>query len=206
MRKLSRRDMLVMAGAAGVVPLARGGALGRAGFPPPVAPPQATQFTAVTTCTVVLLPNSFTSKPWALWAVPQRFQGFANATSPAFFGLPRRIAGPTGAPDKNVPISYLIDSNDPTTANLHFVLPWAPHISLICPQQNNGATFTQHTFTIRPSAAANTSGTFPIHVDAQATYGPNVIMPPSCCFMCADQDICIPPGHSFLCNGVEMKC
>jgi hypothetical protein len=205
MRNFSRREAMMFAAAAGAVPLATSAAFGkRTFFDPGTA---GTQFPSVLACTV----NVGATVRTGLWVVPQIVMTDGTNGIAPFFTAPMRLAAGTQYQNL-VPIAYMLDGPlSGANPKLHFSLPWAPHSFLACPAKSGNMQLTQHTFDIRAGGPVKSGGAQPIHVEVQAGYGgtaasPALVKPPTCCFMCGDLDICIPLGHNFLCNGVEMTC
>jgi hypothetical protein len=169
MHTLSRREMLILAGAAGSVPL-----LG------PRAPAKGMFGTKPINCTVS------TDKNTTLW-----FYLSAAGNNPT--------VQPANTPNQSWPISYVDDASGKYWI---FRLPWSSNKYLWCLPTQVGNNLTQHAFAI--SKATTNS---PLSISVTANYSGQVIKPGSnCCFMCGDQEICIPSGHAIICDGVEMAC
>ena len=109
----------------------------------------------------------------------------------------------------------------------HCMLPWSDHHALIVPQTHKDKDgveqpLTKITFDVTTKSLAHTKY---LRVACTLTYKDHDLKPPSdtkpeahqqaplgdregpgCCFMCGNQEVCIPSGGSFVCNGFEIAC
>jgi hypothetical protein len=77
--------------------------------------------------------------------------------------------------------------------------PWAKHQGLT--GLLKGEKFPPHTFKFTLQQNQTTRAYYiMLSIDGASGTGAN------CCFMCGGQEICIGPGQSFVCDGVEITC
>jgi hypothetical protein len=105
-----------------------------------------------------------------------------------------------------IPVTYFKD----TTANTYYCrLPWAHHMALAGPLIGAGMNLPVHTFTFdklvvnkatAPVAAKNVLHHIRVTADINGLPGP------ACCIMCGDYEVCVPSGHSYICNGIQYSC
>jgi hypothetical protein len=161
MKPITRRNVLMLGGAASVAPLLGSASLSSALEPYPVT---------------LVLNDGLAVRDW---------QTGEKLTSP-------------------VMVSYSKEKDKDGKIKRFFCrLPWAWHQGLAGNLKTENGDPPKHTFQfdliVMGPKSKPTSHHVKLTVSAD-TY------PGSCCFMCGDLELCIPDGHSFMCNGVEFTC
>jgi hypothetical protein len=178
MKSLTRRNVLMLGGAAAIIPLVD---------------------TAADACPIIASRRQCDASYGPAPFRSRLDSVIKPATLDRRDGLVVRRKQDNSKLDTSVDIEYFLEDS----GNRFFCrLPWAPDHGLAgaCPTANHPP---DHTFRFELIPKREGGKTKPDHV--KVTINPDG-KPDPCCFMCGGQEICIPPGVSYLCNGIEISC
>jgi hypothetical protein len=176
MKELTRRKVLMLAGAAGMAPLAAVAHGNRSGDPE----------TKDKKCKLVF-PDKDPDTQLAIW------NSVHNKLHKKGF-------------NESVVIKFQLVHEEGEKNNFYVgMFPWAPHQGIKCPKalildDSKPLTFT---FEMAKLAEGKNKLHTHTHVKISCTFPKR---PTHCCFMCGDIEVCVQPGHAFLCNGIEYFC